>query len=177
MPTSRRRNIQKRRRFKRGRTKAHKSRGLGGGIHRAVEVVFGLIILLVGVPLAVVCAAAGVTVVVESGRHELGRALVFVAAGLVFLPFLAITGWRLVTGRQRRGGGLFNPAMVDSLGVLLAPAAVARTTLWYGPEMGGLRSEGLIKARDEVSPGVRRWFWPLVGLGAAGVIALGIWRS
>jgi len=57
--------------------------------------------------------------------------------GLVLLPFFVITGWRLVTGRERPGGGLMNPRILDSVVLLGAAASAGRTSLWHGPEAEG----------------------------------------
>jgi hypothetical protein len=113
-----------------------------------VEIVLGLM-LLVGVPLFITLIVGG-SIALLLEPHDAMFNLLVIVMGSVLAPFCAVTGWRLVAGRERPGGGLFNPLIVDSLTVVFGLVSAARTSLWFGPELARRESEEAAEALGRV---------------------------
>jgi hypothetical protein len=111
---------------------------------RTLEVALGLIVWA-GVLLALALIWGGIAVLVYHDP-DLMWVLVVMPAAVALGFFCAITGWRLVTGRERRGGGLFNPAMVDHATAAVALLHAARANLWFGPDSARRESETAAEA-------------------------------
>jgi hypothetical protein len=111
---------------------------------RTVEVALGLM-LWVWVPLGLTLIAVGSFVLVDGERNVVGT-LVMIGVSVVLTPFCAITGWRLLTGRERRGGGLLNPAMVDYATAAVSLLYASRANLLFGPELARRESEAAAEA-------------------------------
>lgn len=115
---------------------------------RTLEVALGLM-LWVWVPLGLALIALGTFVLVDGDRNVIAT-LVAIGVSVALTPLCAITGWRLVTGRERPGGGLFNPTMVDSVTAAFGLLIAARTYLWFGPEMAQRESAAAAEALGRV---------------------------
>lgn len=116
---------------------------------RTVEVALGLM-LWIFVPLGLTLIAVGSLLLVHGDRDDVLRTLALIGGSVPITWFCAITGWRLVTGRERQGGGLLNPAMVDHALAAVALLHAARTNLWYGPELARQESEAAAEALGRV---------------------------
>jgi hypothetical protein len=120
---------------------------VGRFARRLVEIVLGLV-LLIGVPLFIALIVGGSVALLE--RHDVFFSLLLIVMGFLLAPFCAVTGWRLVAGRERPGGGLINPVIVDHLTVVFGFFAAARTSLWFGPEQGRRQFEEAAAALGRV---------------------------
>jgi len=107
-------------------TWAIESRALSA-VRRGTEVAAGIALFAMGVFFSLVWCVGLVTLVNDPSQFE-SPPLGTVAGILIFGAISAwcvLTGWRLMTGRERRGGGLLSPLALIVIGAACAAGAIA----------------------------------------------------
>ena len=94
----------------------------GATVHRAVEVLLGIVLAVIGLSLVLVWFAGVFSAF--STPSQWTNWLGVVVVGLL-ATWCIQTAWRLLTGRERPGGGLLSPVALTVIGVVFAAGSVA----------------------------------------------------
>jgi hypothetical protein len=120
-------------------------------VRRAFEILLGLVLFVASlVPMALMAAGLVAT---EPGELPLWLRVVIILVSAILIWFCVATGSRLLTGRERPGGGLLHPWLLYVGAVLTTWRAVSQG-LFFGPEYAPRHHE----AADELYALARsRW--------------------
>jgi hypothetical protein len=117
-------------------------------VERGFEIALGLIVAFCAI-ISIGGAALAIIDLAVGQSQTPGTAFIVGVASSLLAWFCTLIGWRLLTGRERPGGGLLHPGILYGFGYLAAGAAVARATI-FGPEHVRLEQENAARMLDEI---------------------------
>src|SRR5712691_7583641 len=106
------------------RSNAKRETGLA---QRGVEMLLGAVLSVIGVFMCLLVPFAVISFVTEPSSSDsplLFRSVVLIILGAI-AAWCVQTGWRLMTGRERPGGGLLSPLALIVIGVACVAGSIA----------------------------------------------------
>ena len=101
---------------------------------RGIEVISGAVLAVIGLFFSLAWFAGLVTLVTDPSQFPatwpITAGLLIIVGGIA--AWCVQTGWRLMTGRERRGGGLLSPIALILIGVVCLAGSVAEVVLPRG---------------------------------------------